>query len=162
MSQVLTRDKPKQAPSFHHPFLGELIKQIRLRDTLGKYSNYSDELVINQFIIPKNQAEILERILSFQAIDQLLVDAFYNAIGVSIEKKSGYATETFVHFKSKEFSSAVICCGGVLVLCSLIFGARNCGFISLPELIESAETSIKYSLAKASRYLDFVYCSESK
>ena len=84
-----------------------------------------------------------------------MVNAFYNAIAVIIKRKTGYNTDAFIHLKNKEFSSAVICCGGVLVLYSLIWGYRSFNFLSLQELIESAETSINNAVNKASCYLDF-------
>ena len=70
MSQVLTIDRPKHLSKFQHPFLQELIKQIHLRDTLGKYRDSSDELVVNQFIIPSNQKAISEQNITFDPLNQ--------------------------------------------------------------------------------------------
>ena len=156
MSQVLTREKPPQLRVLNHPFLQELIKQIRLADTLGKYHNWSDELLVNQLIISLEREAISSKNLNFDPLNQLLTNAFYNAIGATIERTTGHTTETFVHLKSKEFNSAVISCGGVLVLYELIWGYRSFGFLSLQELIESAETNICHAVTKAGFYLDFV------
>ena len=155
MNLVLTLEKPKQLQELEHPFLQELIEQIRLADRFKKYSNWSDEILLKQFVnSTKNQNKLTQN-FNLDALNQVLVNAFYNAIAVIIKRKTGYNTDTFVHLRNKEFSSAVISCGGVLVLYSLIWGYRSFDFISIQELIEFAETYINDAVNKASCYLDF-------
>ncbi len=156
MSQVLTLEKPPQL-KFKHPFLQELIKQIRLADSFGQYSDWSDERLIEQLIISSSRETFFSKNLNFETLNQFLTKAFYKAIGTIIESKTGHSTEIFVHLRNREFSSAVISCGGVLVLYSLIWGYRSLSFLSISELIESAETNICNAVNKASLYLDFVY-----
>ena len=157
MSQVLTLESPPKINKSQHPFLQELIKQIRLADSFGQYSDWSDELLIEQLIISSDREAFYSKNLNFETLNQLLTKAFYKAIGTIIESKTGHSTEIFIHLRSKEFSSAVISCGGVLVLYSLIWGYQSLSFLSLSELIESAETNICNAITKASLYLDFVY-----
>lgn len=139
-TQILTFNK---SPKLKHPFLQELITQIRQSDTFNKYENCTDDLLINQLIFSSNKS-----------LNQIFPRAFYQATGVIIERKTGYPTNTFVHLKDKKLSSAVICCGGVIVLSSLIWEYLSFASVSLPNLIEYAETVIDDALAKASQYLD--------
>ncbi len=155
MSRVLTLEKTIETSKNQDTFLEELVNQIRLVDTFSKYRNWSDELLLNELIISSDQDSVSSKNLNFDPLNQLLTNAFYQAIGASIEKRTGHCTDTYVHLRNKEFSSAVISCGGVLVLYSLIWGYRSFGFISIQELIESAETYIDDAINKASRYLDF-------
>ena len=155
MSSVLALEKTTYKSKIQEPFIEELIKQIRLSDTLGKYWNWSDESLLNELIISAEQNSVSSKNLNFDSLNQLLTNAFYQAIGATIAKRTGYCTDTYVHLRNKEFSSAVISCGGILVLYSLIWGYRSFGFISLQELIESAETYIGDAINKASHYLDF-------
>ena len=155
MSSILTLERTKTSLKLEHPFLQELIDQIRLVDRFQKYSNWSDEILLKQFIKSTKNSSQLTQNFNLDALNQVLVKAFYNAIAVIIETKTGYNTDTFVHLRNKEFSSALISCGGVLVLYSLIWGYRSFDFISIQELIESAETYINDAVAKASCYLDF-------
>ena len=156
MSQVLTIDQPKSSPKFQHPFLQELIKQIRHSDTCNRYVNWSDEFLINQLIIPSQQQKVKNKDFMVTSVNQLLTSAFYRAIGATIARKTGHPTDTFVHLRDKELGSAVICCGGVMVLSSLMWGYLSFGFLSLQQLIELAETNIGHAVTKASQYLDFV------
>ena len=95
--------------------------------------------------------------LNLHPLHQFLTYAFYQTIGDNIERLTGHRTETHVHVRNKEFSSAVIFCGGVMVLNSLISGYKNFNFLSLQELIETAENNIHEAVMKASYYLDFNY-----
>ncbi len=155
MSSVLTLEKTKNSLQLDHPFLQELIDQIRLADRFKKYSNWSDEILLKQFVKSTKTSSQLTKNFNLDALNQVLVNAFYNAIAVFIKRQTGHNTDTFVHLRNKEFSSAVISCGGVLVLYSLIWGYRSFDFISTQELIESAETYINDAVVKASCYLDF-------
>ena len=155
MSPVLALEKTIRKSEIQESFLAELVKQIRLSDTLGKYRNWSDELLMSELIISADKDSLYSKNLNFDPLNQLLTNAFYQAIGASIEKRTGYCTDTYVYIRNQEFSSAVISCGGVLVLYSLIWGYRSFGFLSLQELIKSAENYISDAVNKASHYLDF-------
>ena len=155
MSQVLVRENPPYLSKLKHPFLEELSEQIRRADVYNRYYNWSDESLINQLIVPPNKKLVSPTNLDIDFLSQLLTSAFYKAIGATIERITVHPTETYTHLQDKECSSAVICCGGVLVLYSLIWGSRRLSFCSLQELIESAENSIQNAVIKASRYLDF-------
>ncbi len=139
-TQVLTLN---QSSKLQHPFLQELIRQIRQSDTFNKYENYTDYMLINQVIFS-----------SSKSLNQIFARAFYQATGIIIERKTGHPTNTFVHLKDKKLSSAVICCGGVIVLSSLIREYLSFASLSLTSLIEYAETIIDYALVKAGQYLD--------
>lgn len=155
MNQSLLLEKPSHLSILKHDFLQELIEQIRRADTLGKYVNWTDELLLEQFIVSIDKEEHSNKNINCDLLNQLLTNAFFQAIGSMIAKKTVQTTETYVHLKNKEFSSAVVVCGGVLVLYSLIWGYQSFGFLSLQELIESAETNIQNAVTKASHYLDF-------
>lgn len=156
MGKVLSIQKSPQPNELNHPFLQELVKQIHLLDTFGKYRDCSDELLVNQLIISLEKEENPTKSFYLDPLNQLVTNAFYKAIGVIVERRTKYTTETYINLRNKELSSAVICCSGVLVLYSLIWRYRSFGFLSLQELIESAEANINDASTKAKQYLDFV------
>ena len=155
MSLVLTSENKTRKSQNRHPFLQELIEQVRLADTFSKYREWSDELLVAELVVSLKREAVSSKNLNLDPLNQLLTNAFYQAIGNNIEQKTGHKTETYIHIRNKEFSSAVIFCGGVLVLNSLIWGYRSFGFLSLQELIETAENCISEAVIKASYYLDF-------
>jgi len=154
MNQTLLLETPPQLNEIKHPFLQELTKQIRLADTFSKYIDCKDELLLDQLLVSLDKEEYSNKNLNLDPLNQVFINAFYNTIGSIIEQRSRHPTETYIHLRNKEFSSAVIFCGGVLVLYSLIWGYKSFIFLSLEELIESAETNIEDALIKASLYLN--------
>ena len=107
MGQAITLESPPKLNKLQHPFLQELIKQIRLADSFRQYDDWSDELLVEQLILSADRETSYTKNSNFETLNQLLTNAFYKAIGKIIESKTGHATEIFVHLTSKEFSSAV-------------------------------------------------------
>jgi probable nitrogen fixation protein len=150
MTSVVILEKPQQFFSFEELFLQELIEQFHLQDRRKVYQSWSDRLILDFFITS-------ERPLSNFNIDylnQLLISAFYHAIAQIIEQKTDHDTQTFVHVKNKEYSSAVVFCGGVLVVYSLIWGYKKYGFDSSEKMLKEAQKIIEAAMTKASLYLD--------
>ena len=154
MNAVLALERTYQSSELDSPFVRELIDCIRVADKHNKYSHLPDEMLLNYFVTPTKNQKSSRKNMNLDPLYQVLVNAFYSAIATVIERETGYKTDTFIHLKNKEFSSAVISCGGVLVLYSLMWGYRNFGFPSLQELVTSAEININRAVIKASRYLD--------
>lgn len=154
MTSLALLNPPQPTLDFSELFLQELIEQFHLQDQNKVYRNCSDRLVLEFFINSERQK--LKTLTNFNLdyLNQLLISAFYQAIAKLIGQKSGYSTQAFVHLKNKEFSSAVVFCGGVLVVYSLIWGKRKYGFDSIKKLLEEAEQMIEIAMAKASLYLD--------
>ena len=153
-SQVL--EQLPQFDAFQHSFLQELANQFRSVDTFAQYQSWSDEGLIKRLVIVPDQKAVSSENFNLDSLNQLLIHAFYNTLGAAIEKRTGHSTKTFVQLKGKEFSSAVIFCGGVLVLYSLFLGYRSPKFLTIQELIESADTYISHAVTKANQYLDCV------
>ena len=155
VNQAVLLETPLKPNKSKHPFLQELIKQIRLGDTFSRYSDCKDELLIDQLLVSLDKEKYSEEKLNFAPLDRIIANAFYQAIGSIIEQRARHPTETYVHLRNKDFSSAVIFCGGVLVFYSLILGCQSFSFLSTQELIEFAEANIQDAVTKANCYLDF-------
>lgn len=153
MPSISSLEKPPSLGHTQHPFLQELIAKMRKADTKQQYHHWSDESLINCLLkTSQNNRETF----NLNSLYRLFNHAFYNTIGAAIARATGHNTETFVHLKGKELSSAVIFCGGVLVLHSWVWESNRLGFQSLQHLIEASENQIGLAIAKANCYLDFV------
>ncbi len=152
MTSVALREKPQKLLNFDELFLQELIEQIHLQEQGKVFQSWPDTLVLDFFITSDPQ---LLSGFNLHRLNQLLISAFYQAIAKLIEQKTGHSTQTFVHVADKKSSSAVVFCGGVLVVYSLICGQKKYGFNSIGQLLEEAKKIIEASLVKASLYLDF-------
>jgi probable nitrogen fixation protein len=154
MTSLALLNPPQLTLDFSELFLQELIEQFHLQDQSKVYHNWSDRLVLDFFINSEQQKIKASNNFNFDYLNQLLISSFYHAIAKIIEEKTGHSTQAFIQLKNKEFSSAVVFCGGVLVVYSLICGKRKYGFDSSKQLLEEAQKIIETAIAKASLYLD--------
>ncbi|WP_013323686.1 NifX-associated nitrogen fixation protein [Gloeothece verrucosa] len=142
-----------QSLSREHPFVDELLRQFRLHDTSGCYENWSNELLLNSLILSpireKNRA-INSQVDS--SLSYLRVCAFYHTVAIEIEKKTGRLPETFINLSPQGSSSALICCGNLLVVYELLERVSSFGFDSLEKLINTGEQLIQYAVARVHQF----------
>ena len=152
MIQTIARVKTTESDLFERVFLQEFIQQVRQQDTCGTFSNCDDRLLVRSLLFPsKSEKENHE----IDPLTNLRVSAFYRAIATIIERETGYITETFINLTSKKLSSALIFCGGVLVVYQIIRKLELFGFESIDKLAFEGSVLITNALAKASQYLDY-------
>ncbi len=152
MIQAIPRAKTTQSDLFESVFLQEFIQQVRQQDTSGNYANCDDRLLVRSLLFPSESEKINHGI---DPLTDLRVSAFYRAIAIVIERETGYITETFINLTSKKLSSALIFCGGVLVVYQIIRKLELFGFESIDKLTFEGSMLITNALAKASQYLDY-------
>lgn len=138
---------------YDRPFLQELARQVRLRDTLGIYRDWSNELMLQSLITTSDREYQAISQGKVDALSQLRISAFYHAIAATIEKEVGQMTETFLNLHYCDNNSALIFCGRVLVVLDLFKRIADFGFDSLERLVEEGERLIINATHKACRYL---------
>lgn len=151
MTPVSLLEKSAKVLSFEEQFLQELIEQFHCQDRTKVYQSWSDLLILEFFMSGDKSLKNF----NVDRLNQLAISAYYHAIARFVERETGHKTQTFVHVKNKEFSSAVVFCGGVLVVYALIRGNKKYGFDSSERLLQEAKTTLQNAIAKASLYLDF-------
>ncbi|MGK7914357.1 MAG: DUF269 domain-containing protein [Prochloraceae cyanobacterium] len=152
MSKLNTLEKIKQPGIFEGIFLQELVRQIRAEDTSGIYQKYDNEALLKSLMSPADKEQKNSEIAP---LTRLRVSAFYRALAIGIEKRTGHSTETFINLTSKKFSSALVFCGGVLVVYQILKKVEFFGFESLEQLSFEAGRLIETAVGKAGLYLDF-------
>ena len=147
MRQITTFKTP-ETPEFSSMFLQEFLKQIHLQEP----SYYTNELPLESLIVPSSESR---KSSDIHPSTHLRISAFYSAVAAIIEKRTGHITETFVNVANQKLSSALVFCGGVLVVYEIIKKAEDFGFESRENLAWEGEKLIQNALAKAGHYLDF-------
>ncbi|MDJ0713113.1 MAG: DUF269 domain-containing protein [Prochloraceae cyanobacterium] len=129
-------------------FLQEFLNQIRLQEP----NYHPQEVTLESFIVPSSESG---KSSDINPSTRLRISAFYSAVAAIIEKRTGHITETFVNIANQKLSSALVFCGGVLVVYDIIKKAEDFGFESRENLAWEGERLIQNALAKAGHYLDF-------
>lgn len=126
-----------------YPFLQELLYQFRLQDTDGNYQNLSDHHLLNSWLT-FNQLE--------PDLIQLQIRAFYQAVGKEIERQTGKIAEIVLNLNPQKGSSALICCGNLLVVYQLVKETSYFSFDSIETLAITADNLINYSVKKIKQF----------
>jgi probable nitrogen fixation protein len=131
-------------------FIGELIHQFRLQDTEGNYRGYSDESLLQSWVTPaKRQGAKNPKI---DRCSQLRVSAFYRAIATFIERETGQLTRIFLNLSHQGASSALICCGNLLVMNEILPKIHGFGFDSIDKLVTEAEKLIDSAVTRIHQF----------
>jgi probable nitrogen fixation protein len=80
------------------------------------------------------------------------VSAFYCAIAAIIERETGQITEVFINLSSQSISSALICCGNLLVINELLPKASSFGFDSVEKLVDEADKLIQSAMTRIEQF----------
>ncbi|MGF1485689.1 MAG: DUF269 domain-containing protein [Prochloraceae cyanobacterium] len=151
MIQAIELAETKQSDLFEGVFLQEFVRQVRHRDTRGIFSNCDDLMLVSSLLFTSESERENKDI---DLLTNLRVSAFFWAVATIIERETGHMTETFINLTSKKLSSALVFCGGVLVVYQIIRKLELFEFESIDGLTFRASMLITNALAKAGQYLD--------
>ncbi|MGK7926477.1 MAG: DUF269 domain-containing protein [Spirulina sp.] len=149
---IAPRKEPRST-IYDRPFLQELVRQVRLRDTWGIYRDWSNELMLQSLITTSDREYEAISQGEVDALSQLRISAFYHAIAATIEQEIGQMTEIFLNLHHCDNNSALIFCGRVLVVLDLFRRIADFGFDSLERLAMEGERLVRHATAKARQYL---------
>jgi len=137
-------EKPPQTELFTARFFQEVVKQVNVQEH-ERYSNNYQELLFQSFKPKEHQID---------SLTQMQVSAFYHTIATILEEEIGKPTEVFINLNSQGLSSALVCCGNLVVIKKISENLRYFEFNSLEELSEKGIEIIAAALGKASQYFD--------
>ncbi|MEG3437040.1 DUF269 domain-containing protein [Pannus brasiliensis CCIBt3594] len=168
MNRLAVLEKPKKSPpksprlrvvpapvvpredGEDHPFVKELIREFRQQDPSGNYRQYSTESLLHSWVISGKRSNVknpeIDRLIS------LRVAAYYQAIAKTIERQTGQLTRVFLNLNHQGVSSALICCGNLLVVNELLPKIQSFGFDSIDRLVIEAEKLIDSAVTRIHQF----------
>jgi probable nitrogen fixation protein len=87
-----------------------------------------------------------------EGADRLRVSAFYHAVAKGIEWETGQIAGIFLNLNHRGLSSALICCGNLVVTNELLPKIQGFGFDSLEKLIIEAEKLIDSAVTRIHQF----------
>ena len=124
-------------------FLQELVRQIRAQDHYGVYRNWSDELLLNSFVVSKEKKRQISVEGDVDSATQLRVLCFYRAVAACVEKETNQLCQVVIDLSHEGFGWALIWCGRLMVVARTLRDAQRFGFDSLEKLAAEGEKIIK-------------------
>jgi probable nitrogen fixation protein len=116
------------------PLLKALVQQIRANDSYGTLRNWSDELILKPFVVPKKQKREISVEGDVDPITKGRILAFYRAIAARIEEETGQLAQVVIDLSHEGFGWALVFCGRLIVVSRTLRDAQRFGYDSLEKL----------------------------
>lgn len=135
-----------------HPFVRQLVTQLRAMDSYGTYDTWSDARVIDPVIL---NAERRKQIPVVGDPDEIVVSrikAYYNALAQSLEKETGLMAVPVINLTHEGFGKSLILVGRLVALNKTLRDVHRFGFDSLEKLIEEGEKTLSKAVQSVNEH----------
>ena len=137
----------EKAPALQHPFIKQMIVQLRAMDSYGTYDTWKDVDVLDPLILTKERRREIPVVGDPDETTLSRVKAFYNALAQSIERETGLMAAPVINISHEGFGRALILVGRLVALDKILRDVHRFGFDSLEKVIEEAEKLIGKAVA---------------
>jgi probable nitrogen fixation protein len=132
----------EQDAGLTHPFIKQMIVQLRAMDSYGTYDTWKDVDVIDPMILTKERRREIPVVGDPDETTMSRVKAYYNAIAQTIERETGLMAAPVINITHEGFGRALILVGKLVALDKILRDTHRFGFDSLDHLITEAEKLI--------------------
>ncbi|SNY92927.1 probable nitrogen fixation protein [Cohaesibacter sp. ES.047] len=147
---VVTKDDP----ALKHPIVGEIIRQMRAIDAYGVWDNAGENEIIDPFVMTKERKRQVPIIGDPDEEVIARVKAWYNALAVSIEGKTGLMAVPIINISHEGFGRALIAVGKLIVVDRNLRDVHRFGFKSLDLMQDEAGKIIDKAAALVEAHRD--------
>ena len=127
-------------------FVQELIKQWRAQDSHGAWDGKTDAMLLEPYIITKEQRREMPIIGDPDPETLWRLELFYNAVGLSIERRSGVMVSPMMKMSHEGFGRLVLMAGRLIVVNKQLRDVHRFGFVSMESLAEEGEKFVAAGL----------------
>ncbi|MCG8608991.1 MAG: NifX-associated nitrogen fixation protein [Pseudomonadales bacterium] len=142
----------ESSESMTHPFVRQMVVQLRAVDSYGTYDNWTDDKVLDPLILTKERKREIPVVGDPDEIVVSRLKAYYNALATNIEKEVGLMAVPMVNLTHEGFGRAFITIGKLVVLDKTLRDVHRFGFASLEKLCEESAKIIDKAVALASAH----------
>ena len=132
----------EKSVALHHPFVKQMIVQLRAMDSYGTYDTWKDIDVLDPLILTKERRKEIPVVGDPDETTMSRVKAYYNALAQSIERECGLMAVPIINITHEGFGRALILVGKLVALDKTLRDVHRFGFDSLEALIAEAEKLI--------------------
>lgn len=142
MSETATQD----------PFIKSLLMFIRAHDQSGAWDSEPDELVLEPYILSKEQRREIPLFGDPDPDILWRVEQFFNAVAMAIETKAGYAVAPIMKIHHEGWGRVILTAGKLVVVNAYLRELHRYGFDSIEEMVAKAQTYIDEGTATIARF----------
>ena len=133
-------------------FLNAIVQQIRANDPYGTYRNWTNELLLKPYVLPKKQRREIPVEGEVDPITQGRILAFYRAVAARIEEETGQLSQVTIDLSHEGFGWALIFSGRLILVSKTLRDAQRFGFDSLEKLNAEGEKLVAKGIDLAKRF----------
>ncbi len=138
------------------PFIRALILQIRAQDTHGAWEKKSDQELLRDFIVTKEQRRRIP-IMGDPDPDILWrLELFYKAVGLSIEKEAGVIASPMMNMSHEGFGRMLLTAGRLVVISKHLRDVHRFGFETVSVMAEQGAKLVADGVAMIRRFPEVV------
>ncbi len=152
MSTTETLTEVTQTNALEHPFIQELIRQVRSEDSYGFYRNWTDELMLKSFIVTREAKRKISVDGDVDPNTKGRIQLFFRAIAALIEKETGLLSQVVIDLSHEGFGWSLVFSGRLLLVARTLRDAQRFGFDSFEKLAAEGEKLTKSGIELAKRF----------
>jgi probable nitrogen fixation protein len=134
------------------PFLTALARLIRAADSYGTWDKKTDADLLAPFIVTKEERRAIPIIGDPDPDTLHRVDQYYQAVGLTIEQKTGLMASPMMKMSHEGFGRVVLTTGKLVVFAKSLRDVHRFGFESLDALAREGEKAVDQAIATINEY----------
>lgn len=134
------------------PFLQAIVAQIRAQDPYGIYRSWSDERLLQPYILSKEEKRQIPLDRPVEEATKVRIHQFYSAVARLIEQATGRLTQVVISLNEEGFGWALVFSGKLLLVTRTLRDAQRFGFASLAQMAEAGEQAAQAGIALAEKF----------
>ena len=133
--------------ALQHPFVKQMVVQLRAMDSYGTYDTWSDARVLDPLVLTKERRREIPVVGDPDEVTISRVKAYYNAIAQLVEKETGILAVPVINLTHEGFGRSLILVGKLVALDKTLRDVHRFGFESLEKMIEDGEKMMSKAVA---------------
>ena len=134
-------------PAIAHPFVKQMVVQLRAMDSYGTYDTWTDARVLDPLVLTKERRRQIPVVGDPDETTVSRVKAYYNAIAQLVEKETGLLAVPVINLTHEGFGRSLILVGKLVALDKSLRDVHRFGFESLEKMVEEAEKVMSKAVA---------------
>lgn len=152
MSAVIDPADDDDPALLQHPFVRELVKQIRAQDTHGSWDGKGDAELLAPYILTAEQRRALPIMGDPDPETLWRLDLFHNAVGLVIERATRCMVTPMTRLSHEGFGRTVLTAGRLVVVNRHLRDVHRFGYPNLAKLAEAGHKLVQEGVAMIERY----------
>lgn len=126
-------------PLLVHPFVKQMVTQLRSMDSYGTYDTWTDAKVLDPLVLTKERRREIPVVGDPDETTISRLKAYYNAIASTIEMECGLMAVPMVNLTHEGFGRAIVVVGKLIVADKTLRDVHRFGFDSLDKLVNEVD-----------------------